>query len=404
MSDATRKRAYDYLIIGATGFTGRRTSRVLLEQCADRNRVALTARNSKRLTSLAKDLGVDEQHCYQLDTTDIEQVKHVIPMARMVVSTAGPYSLYGEAVLATCAATGTHYTDITGEVDFIAEMAQKYRDQAQSSGARLVSFCGFDSVPAEVAVHTLAQRFSKGDELSIQSYYQTRGGLNGGTIATMLNKLAKSDRKQKVQPDALIPPDQRAAGPRLKAPKGAQFFGFVRRISRWSTPFIMSGVNARVVYRSVHHRHATGDYDFSSFGYSEQSSLGRWYAPWSFLLTTKLLLALAIYGPFVWFRSLLRVFVPKPGQGPSEASIESGYFRMQVFAENTKGQTEKISCFFAGDPSNKATVFFLVHCSVLLLELEDLNQLAGPGFHTPYTAFGDHLKLRLEEKGYQIGT
>ena len=411
------KRPYDFLVIGATGFTGRRTARVLLEECPDPARVALAARNQERLLALAKEVGVEEKNCFQLDTTDVARVQQIIPTSRMVVSTAGPYSLYGEAVLAACAAFGTHYTDITGEVDFIAEMAQKYGKQAQSSGARLVSFCGFDSVPAEVAVHTLAKRFSqgnesdesgggkngdKGDELSIQSYYQTRGGLNGGTIATMLNKLATSGNKQKVQPDALIPESQRAHGPKLKAPKSAQFFGFVRRIARWSTPFIMSGVNARVVYRSVQQMHESKAYNFSSFGYSEQSSLGKWYAPWSFLLTTKLLLSLAILGPFAWFRKLLSWFVPKPGQGPSEESIESGFFRMRVFAENTSGQKEEISCFFAGDPSNKATVFFLVHSSVLLLELEQLNQLASPGFHTPYTAFGDHLAQRLEQKGYQI--
>ena len=411
------KRPYDFLVIGATGFTGRRTARVLLEECPDPARVALAARNQERLLALAKEVGVEEKNCFQLDTTDVARVQQIIPTSRMVVSTAGPYSLYGEAVLAACAASGTHYTDITGEVDFIAEMAQKYGKEAQSSGARLVSFCGFDSVPAEVAVHTLAKRFSqgnesdesgggkngdKGDELSIQSYYQTRGGLNGGTIATMLNKLATSGNKQKVQPDALIPESQRAHGPKLKAPKGAQFFGFVRRIARWSTPFIMSGVNARVVYRSVQQMHESKAYNFSSFGYSEQSSLGKWYAPWSFLLTTKLLLSLAILGPFAWFRKLLSWFVPKPGQGPSEESIESGFFRMRVFAENTSGQKEEISCFFAGDPSNKATVFFLVHSSVLLLELEQLNQLASPGFHTPYTAFGDHLAQRLEQKGYQI--
>jgi short subunit dehydrogenase-like uncharacterized protein len=411
------KRPYDFLVIGATGFTGRRTARVLLEECPDPARVALAARNQERLLALAKEVGVEEKNCFQLDTTDVARVQQIIPTSRMVVSTAGPYSLYGEAVLAACAASGTHYTDITGEVDFIAEMAQKYGKEAQSSGARLVSFCGFDSVPAEVAVHTLAKRFSqgnesdesgggkngdKGDELSIQSYYQTRGGLNGGTIATMLNKLATSGNNQKVQPDALIPESQRAHGPKLKAPKGAQFFGFVRRIARWSTPFIMSGVNARVVYRSVQQMHESKAYNFSSFGYSEQSSLGKWYAPWSFLLTTKLLLSLAILGPFAWFRKLLSWFVPKPGQGPSEESIESGFFRMRVFAENTSGQKEEISCFFAGDPSNKATVFFLVHSSVLLLELEQLNQLASPGFHTPYTAFGDHLAQRLEQKGYQI--
>ena len=99
---------------------------------------------------------------------------------------------------------GTHYTDITGEVDFIARMSERYAEQARASGARLVSFCGFDSVPAELAVHKLAQRFGPEEELTIQSYYTTKGGLNGGTIATMLNKLASGRDNQRVGPDVLV--------------------------------------------------------------------------------------------------------------------------------------------------------------------------------------------------------
>ena len=83
-------------------------------------------------------------------------------------------------------------------------MSERYAEEARASGARLVSFCGFDSVPAEVAVHKLAQRFGPEEELTIQSYYTTKGGLNGGTIATMLNKLASGGDNQSVGPDVLV--------------------------------------------------------------------------------------------------------------------------------------------------------------------------------------------------------
>ena len=415
----SKQRDYDIIIVGATGFTGRRAARELLNQYSTTYRIGLAARNRQRLEALAEELSLPTEHCFIMDTTDAERVREVVGLTRLIVSTAGPYALYGESVIAACAQLGTHYTDITGEVDFIARMSERYADKAQASGARLVSFCGFDSVPAEVAVHKLAQRFGSEEQLTIQSFYTTQGGLNGGTIATMLNKLAESSNQEPVGPDVLV-----AAGrynevrgnnsaenkgttpelPTLIQPKGAHFFGFVQKIKRWSTPFIMSGVNARVVYRSMSHQQFLGSYSFKRFGYSEQSRLGRWYTPGSFIMTALLLLTLTTLGPFAWFRSMLTRFVPSPGEGPSEESIEQGFMQLNVFAESSSGQKEELKCYFSGDPSNKATVFFLVQCSILLLKGLEAKSLAPAGFHTPYTAFGEALEKQLSQNGYEIHT
>ena len=164
----------------------------------------------------------------------------------------------------------------------------------------------------------------------------------------------------------------------------------------------MSGVNARVVYRSVSDTQKEGTYSFKRFGYSEQSSLGKWYAPISFITTSILLLTLASLGPFAWFRSILSRVVPAPGQGPSEESIEHGFMRLHVFAKSSSGQKEELQCFFSGDPSNKATVFFLVQSSILLLKELEAKSLAPAGFHTPYTAFGEVLEHQLTDHGYEI--
>lgn len=412
-----KQRSYDIIVVGATGFTGRRAARELINQYASTYRIGLAARNKQRLESLATELGLATKDCFTVDTTDAERVKEVVGLTRLIMSTAGPYALYGEPVIAACAQLGTHYTDITGEVDFIARMSERYAEQARASGARLVSFCGFDSVPAEVAVHKLAQRFGPEEELTIQSYYTTKGGLNGGTIATMLNKLASGGDNQRVGADVLVAASRHnniakkgteedhnntPNPPTLIQPKGAQFFGFVGRIERWSTPFIMSGVNARVVYRSVSDTQKEGTYSFKRFGYSEQSSLGKWYAPISFITTSILLLTLASLGPFAWFRSILSRVVPAPGQGPSEESIEHGFMRLHVFAKSSSGQKEELQCFFSGDPSNKATIFFLVQSSILLLQELEAKSLAPAGFHTPYTAFGDALEHQLTSHGYEI--
>ena len=407
---AEDQRDYDIIIVGATGFTGQRTARELIAKYSSTYRIGLAARNKQRLEALATGLGLSTKDCFIVDTAKAEVVREVVGRTRLIISTVGPYALYGESLIAACAQLGTHYTDITGEVDFIASMSKRFAGEAAASGARLVSFCGFDSVPAEIAVHKLAQRFGSEEELTIQSYYTTKGGLNGGTITTMLNKLASGGDNQSVGPDVLV-----AAGklkiknknntpkpPTLIQPKGARFFGFVRRIQRWSTPFIMSGVNARVVYRSVSDIQQAGNYSFKHFGYSEQSSLGRWYAPISFITTSILLICLASFGPFAWFRQIISRVLPAPGQGPSEKSIEQGFMRLHVFAKSSSGQKEELQCFFSGDPSNKATVFFLVQSSILLLKELEAKSLAPAGFHTPYTAFGEALEHQLTGHGYEI--
>tara|TARA_B100000575_G_C23143622_1_gene666652 strand:- start:8439 stop:9716 length:1278 start_codon:yes stop_codon:yes gene_type:complete len=412
---AAEHRDYDMIVIGATGFTGRRTARELINKYSSTYRIGLAARDKKRLEALATKLGLSTKDCFTLDTTDTQVVKEVVGRSRLIISTVGPYALYGESVIAACAQLGTHYTDITGEVDFIARMTECYAEEARASGARLVSFCGFDSVPAEVAVHKLTKRFGAEEELTIQSYYTTKGGLNGGTIATMLNKLASGGDNESVGPDVLIAAGKYAESAKkvkdknntpkpitLIQPKDARFFGFVGRIQRWSTPFVMSGINARVVYRSVSDMQQAGNYSLKCFGYSEQSSLGRWYTPISFITTSILLLCLASFGPLAWFRRILSHIVPAPGQGPSERSIEQGFMRLHVFAKGSSGQREELQCFFSGDPSNKATVFFLVQSSILLLKKLKAKSLAPAGFHTPYTAFGEALEHQLTNQGYEI--
>lgn len=115
-------RDYDMIVVGATGFTGRRTARELINKYSATYRIGLAARNKRRLEALATGLGLSTKDCFTVDTTNTETVRKVVRRTRLIISTVGPYALYGESVIAACAQYGTHYTDITGEVDFIARM------------------------------------------------------------------------------------------------------------------------------------------------------------------------------------------------------------------------------------------------------------------------------------------
>lgn len=114
----------------------------------------------------------------------------MIQSTKAVLNFAGPFAHYAESVISACAKWGTHYLDITGETDFIRTMMDKYQKQAKESGARLIPFCGFDSVPADLTTFLALQAASENniklDELCL--YYQTKGGpINGGSLATALN-------------------------------------------------------------------------------------------------------------------------------------------------------------------------------------------------------------------------
>ncbi|RNC85973.1 MAG: hypothetical protein ED557_04180 [Balneola sp.] len=395
------QREYDIILLGATGFTGKRAARYLSSQAPEQLRIGLAARNAASLSVIAEEVGVADSDLFVVDTLDEQQVLEVVSKTRILITTVGPYSLYGEHVIAGCAKAGTHYLDITGEVGFIKSMADKYGETAKKSGAILIPFSGFDSVPAEVSMLLLSREFDPSEEVYIKSYYSLKGGLNGGTIATMLNKFETGEYKLMSNPRLAMDSNEQQIG---KA-TDQYFTGYDSSLKRWVTPFIMSGINSKVLYRSSDIFRNREEPLFKSIAYSEHASLGRWYNPTPFITTLLSLLLIQKLGPFSWFRKLVRTLAPAPGEGPSEKSIEEGFFKITSIANSTSGKRASVACSYPGDPSNKATVFFLCESALALLEkLESRTTLTHTGFLTPSTALGNELITRLSSKGYSINT
>lgn len=393
-------REFDIILLGATGFTGRRAAKYLKNHSSPALNWAIAGRNIDKLKELAKELDIPSEKCFQVNTLEKTETDQISTKTRIILTTVGPYSLYGEQIIASCAEHGTHYLDITGEVGFIKQMADKYGELAKKNKSILVPFSGFDSVPAELCVLLLSKRFTPDDEVYIKSYYSLKGGLNGGTIATMMNKFETGEYKMMGNPRlAMDSTDQE-----LAEATDRNFFGFDTTINRWSTPFIMSSINSKVVYRTSDIMLRMKTPYFKKIAYSEHASLGKWYNPIPFLSTLFILILIQSLSPFSWFRKLLLLFAPAPGEGPSENSIENGYFKVQSFANSKSGKKEKLTCSFSGDPSNKATVFFLCESALTLVEQLDsvTNVPKTFGFLTPATAFGDILVERLKTNGYMI--
>lgn len=394
------KRSFDIILLGATGFTGRRAARYLRDNAPDELSWAVAARNAKTLATLATELSIPSDRCFIINSLHKEEMDFISTKARVIITTVGPYSLYGESIIASCAEHGTHYLDITGEVGFIKQMADKYGAIAKNNKSIFIPFSGFDSVPAEVCLHLLSKRFKPTDEVYIKSFYSLKGGFNGGTIATMMNKFETGEYKLMNDPRLAMDTDYQLLGEAIDR----NYVGFNSDIKRWTTPFIMSAINSKVVYRCCDIVRQMGTPYFKSIAYSEHASLAKWYNPLPFLITLLILVLVQFLGPFSWFRNLLLKFAPAPGEGPSEKSIENGYFKIHAIATSKTGKEEHIRCSYSGDPSNKATVFFLCESAFALFEKLDSknNPFTNFGFLTPASALGDILVNRLKMNGYRI--
>lgn len=362
--------------------------------------IGIAGRNLDRLTILANELGFTQNQVFKVDNLNKSEVDEVVGKAKIIVTTAGPYSLYGENVIASCAEQGTHYLDITGEVGFIKQMSDKYDELAKKNKCKLIPFSGFDSVPAEICTFLLSKKFSPEDEVYIKAYYSISGGFNGGTIATMMNKFETGEYKLMTNPRLAM----EGTSQELANAEDRNFFGFDEEISRWSTPFIMSPINSKVIYRTASLMRNFGTPYFKRIAYSEHSSLGKRLNPIPFLGVSLMLISIGVLGRFSWFRKLVLVATPPPGEGPSEESIENGYMKLLAIAKSKSGKRYRMKFSYSGDPSNKATVFFLCESALTLAKHFDKLPESDErfGFLTPIAAFGDELVNRLINKGYTV--
>lgn len=388
---------FDIILIGATGFTGKRAAQYLFDHAPDTLTWGIAARNESKLSQLAKKLDISPNRCFIADTTNRSQVEAIVQQTNIIITTAGPFSLYGEEVIAACSKFGTHYLDITGEVGFIKKMKDAYENEAQKSGAVLIPFSGFDSVPAELAAFLISKNFDTPKKLSIQSHYSISGGFNGGTIATMLNKFESGEYKEMNDPKLLI----ENSGQQIHSPDGAHFFGYNKNIKRWSVPFIMGTINSKVVYRTAADMAELDQKYADSISYSEHLSLGKWYNPIPFFFVSLVLISLAAFGPYKWFRNIVKKVTPAPGEGPTEEQIEQGFFKLLATGKDEQGSSVSLKISYPGDPGNKATVFFLCETALFLAESNPL-QTEYSGFLSPVTVFGNTLVDRLKSKGLMI--
>jgi short subunit dehydrogenase-like uncharacterized protein len=402
-------RALDLVLFGATGFTGRLVAQYLAERPAPRVRIGLAGRSLSRLQQVRDGLPAvaHDWPLLQADTDDAESLRRLAAGTRVVVTTVGPYGQYGLPLVQACADAGTHYADLTGEVLFMRDSIEAFDDAARTSGARIVHSCGFDSIPSDLGVWDLAQAVAADGEgeLTDTTFVVTgmKGGVSGGTLASGRAELAAvradpSRRAVTADPYALSP--DRSAEPDLGDESDVRGTFFDDHASQWVAPFVMAGINTRVVRRS----NALLGFRYGRrFRYREVMGLGtgpeaaaKGAAMAAGLGGLTALLGNSVTGGVA--DAVAARALPKPGEGPDEQARRSGFFRIDIVTTTSTGARYVERVAASGDPGYAATCVMLGEAGLCLAE--DEARLPGvAGVLTPATAFDGVLVERLRAAG-----
>ena len=383
---------------GATSFVGQILCRHLVERHGTDGplRWAIAGRDAAKLDAVASATGARVERILA-DASDHAALDALAAATRVVVSTVGPYALHGSTLVAAVAAAGTDYCDLTGEPQWIRKMIDAHSAEAEASGARIVHACGFDSIPSDLGVWFIQQRaleeFGAPCTRIAMRVHALRGGASGGTVASMLNLVeeAAADpalRRQLADPYSLAPPDLRTGPeqPDTMRPTRDAASG------QWTAPFVMAGVNTRIVHRT----HALLGRPWGpDFRYDEamETGAGALGAAKATAVSGALaaVMGLAALGPT---RRLLQRVVPKPGSGPTPEAQTAGLFDIRFSGHTADGRSIRTKVTGDRDPGYGCTGRMLGEAAVALVDLP--RGRVGGGSWTTATAFGDELIERLE--------
>jgi len=379
-------RQFDLALFGATGFTGGLTAAYLAAHAPEGLRWALVGRNRakleavrSRLATASPDAPVPE--LIEADAAERAAMAGVAEAARVVITTVGPYALYGEPLVAACATAGTDYVDLTGEPEFVDRMWVMHHAEAERTGARLVHCCGFDSIPHDLGAYFTVKQLPEGVPLKVDGYVRSNARFSGGTYHSAVNGFARARQT------LAAARERRRAEPR---PVGRNVHSAKPRIHReprlggWAVP--LPTIDGQTIRRSA----AALDRYGPDFTYGH-------HALAKHLATVGVAAAgigtVALLAPIPPTRKLL-LRMKSPGEGPSEARRERSWFKLTFVGEG--GGERVVTEVSGGDPGYSETSKMLAE-SGLCLAFDVLPPTAGQV--TTATAMGDMLLTRLQRAG-----
>ncbi|MGC2085909.1 MAG: saccharopine dehydrogenase NADP-binding domain-containing protein [Bradyrhizobium sp.] len=378
---------FDIIVYGATGFTGQLVAEYLASNYRGDSALtwAMAGRSLDKLASVRAAIGAPaDTPLIAADASDHASLQAMVAQTRAVLTTVGPYQLYGNELVAACVASGTDYLDLCGEPVWMRQMIDKHQAEAEKSGARIVFSCGFDSVPFELGVY-FAQAQAKKAFGAPAARVKGRvrgmsGTLSGGTAASAKATAAALTADLSL---VAIMKDPFALTPGFRGPK--QPAGnrplYEEDLKSWAAPFMMATINTRNVHRS---NMLMGFPYGQDFVYDEMVLTGDGEKGEA---NTKRVMAVNA--------EKTGANAPKPGEGPSKDERENGSYDLMFVAFAADGRQLRAVVKGDRDPGYGSTSKMLAECAIGLLR--DVPEAKG-GFWTPGALMGDRLIKRLVDR------
>ncbi len=377
-------REFDILVYGATGYTGRLVAEYLAKENAGDTTLkwAMAGRSDRKLKEVRDDIGAAPSTPLVLaDASDPVSLNAMVGRTQCVITTVGPYQLYGEPLVAACAEAGTDYVDLCGEPNWMRAMIDKYGVAAKKSGARIVFSCGFDSIPFDLGVWFTQQEAKKefgAPCIEVKGRVrEMKGKFSGGTAASLKETMKAAFKDPSViellkSSFALTPGFTGADQPSMSKPMLDEATG------AWLAPFVMAPINTKNVHRS---NFLSGWAYGKDFRYSEM------------LMTGKGEQGEAIARAVASDKSLMGEDAPKPGEGPTKEERETGYYDILFLGETARGEKIRTHCKGDKDPGYGSTSKMIAESAFCLVrEAKD----AKGGIWTPAALMAAPLLKRLQ--------
>jgi len=378
------QKEFDIVVHGATGFTGRLVIEYLLARGDTGLRWAMGGRSLDKLAAVRDEVGAPASTPLVVtDSADPASLAALMARTRLVLTTVGPYQLYGSALVQACAAHGVDYVDLCGEPAWMRQMIDAHHAAAQASGARIVFSCGFDSIPFDLGVLMLqdqmVKRFGAPAPRVRGRVRKMKGTFSGGTAASLKATMAAAATQPGVldllrNPFALTPGFEGPRQPSGNKPMVDEALG----ADTWVAPFVMAAINTRNVHRS---------------NFLLQQAWGADFVYDEMLVTGPGAKGQAIAEAVAADKSLASDDGPKPGEGPSRAEREAGFYDVLFLGTGKNGETLRVGVQGDRDPGYGSTSKMIAESAMCLLQ--DATATPG-GIWTPASAMGQRLIDRLQ--------
>lgn len=380
---AKADRPYDIVVYGATGYTGRLVAEYLAHHYQGKGpKWAMAGRSATKLAEVRDLIGAPaDTPLVVANSDDPASMKALAESTRVVVTTVGPYQLYGEPLLKACVEAGTDYADLCGEPAWMRQMVDQYHEAAKASGARISFSSGFDSIPFDLGVFML-QKEAKARHGSPAPRVKGRvramqGTFSGGTAASLTETMKAVAKNPKLiailqSPFGLTPGFEGPSQPLGLVPEYEESEG------KWAAPFIMATINTKNVHRTnflLGHPYGA-DFKYDEMVLTSAGEVGQKLA----------------HGMAEMLKNPFGAKPPKPGEGPSKEERENGFYDVLFIGEWPDGKTIRYGVKGRYDPGYGSTSRMIAETGIALLDCK-----AEGGVSLPGALLGEALVKRLQD-------